>query len=147
MFARLIRVAVRLAVLAALGYVIYRLIGGDEGETAPGSPPPTRSRTAPTRRPGAGTAPRGAERPRGQPTQPGTPSVRSIAVGEVDPGARKWVEPDEDGSCPASHPVKAKVESGIFHVPEGRHYERTKADRCYQDASRAEADGLRRSKQ
>ena len=27
-----------------------------------------------------------------------------------------WVEPD-DGSCPLTHPIKAKLSSGIFHVP------------------------------
>ena len=35
-----------------------------------------------------------------------------------------WVEPD-DGACPASHPVKAKLASGIFHVPGGANYDRT----------------------
>jgi hypothetical protein len=56
-----------------------------------------------------------------------------------------WVEP-VDGGCPASHPVKAKLTSGIFHVPGGALYDRTSPDRCYVDASAAEADGLRASK-
>lgn len=56
------------------------------------------------------------------------------------------VDPNADGSCPASHPVKAKTSSGIFHVPGGANYERTRADRCYVDAEAAEADGLRPSK-
>ena len=51
-----------------------------------------------------------------------------------------------DGVCPASHPVKGKLASGIFHEPGGRNYERTRADRCYVDASAAESDGLRPSK-
>ncbi|MCZ7536879.1 MAG: hypothetical protein M5T61_13910 [Acidimicrobiia bacterium] len=51
-----------------------------------------------------------------------------------------------DGTCPASHPVKAKLSSGIFHVPGGSSYERTKPDRCYVDADSAEADGLRPAK-
>jgi hypothetical protein len=55
-----------------------------------------------------------------------------------------WVEPD-DGVCPASHPVKAKLRSGIFHVPGGQNYDRTHADRCYLDADAAQADGLRQS--
>ena len=50
-----------------------------------------------------------------------------------------------DGGCPVSHPVKAKLSSGIFHVPGGQNYERTKPDRCYLDAAAAEADGLRKS--
>src|SRR5207253_2158304 len=48
-----------------------------------------------------------------------------------------WVEPDE-GSCPASHPVKVKVASGIFHAPGGANYARTKPDRCYTTAAAAE---------
>lgn len=56
-----------------------------------------------------------------------------------------WVEP-VDGACPASHPVKAKLASGIYHVPGGQSYERTSPDRCYKDAAAAEADGLRASK-
>ena len=56
-----------------------------------------------------------------------------------------WREAD-DGSCPASHPVKAKLASGIFHVPGGANYDRTKADRCYLSAEAAESDGLRPAK-
>jgi hypothetical protein len=56
-----------------------------------------------------------------------------------------WVEA-VDGACPASHPVKAKLASGIFHVPGGGNYDRTNADRCYLDAAAAERDGLRPSK-
>lgn len=56
-----------------------------------------------------------------------------------------WVEPN-GGSCPASHPIRAKLASGIFHSPGGRSYERTNADRCYVDAAAAEADGLRPAK-
>ena len=56
-----------------------------------------------------------------------------------------WVEPD-DGVCPPSHPVKAKLASGIFHVPGGANYARTKPDRCYVDEAAAQADGLRASK-
>ena len=47
---------------------------------------------------------------------------------------------------PDSHPVKVKVKSGIFHVPGGRFYERTSADRWYPNAEAAEADGYRPSK-
>lgn len=60
-------------------------------------------------------------------------------------GTVAWVEP-EDGDCPASHPVKAKLASKVFHLPGMMHYERTKPDRCYPDASAAEADGLRQAK-
>jgi hypothetical protein len=56
-----------------------------------------------------------------------------------------WVEP-QAASCPVHHPVKAKVSSGIFHVPGGASYGRTIPDRCYRDADVAEADGLRRAR-
>ena len=55
-------------------------------------------------------------------------------------------DPGADGSCPLSHPVKAKLSSGIYHLPGGQNYERTKPDRCYVDAAAAEADGLRAAK-
>lgn len=57
-----------------------------------------------------------------------------------------WVEPDADGACPISHPIKANDNSGIFHVPGGRFYDRTKAERCYVDADAAAADGYRQAK-
>ena len=59
--------------------------------------------------------------------------------------APPWVDPD-DGSCPASHPVKAKLASGIYHRPGGQSYDRTRPDRCYRDPAAAEADGLRAAK-
>jgi hypothetical protein len=58
--------------------------------------------------------------------------------------APAWVEPT-DGTCPATHPVKAKISSGIFHEPGGQMYDRTHPDRCYESADAAIADGLRAS--
>jgi hypothetical protein len=60
--------------------------------------------------------------------------------------AQPWVEANGNGACPKSHPIKAKMSSGIFHVPGGANYERTHPDRCYVDIAAAEADGLRQSK-
>ena len=56
-----------------------------------------------------------------------------------------WVDA-VDGGCPVSHPVKAKMGSGIYHLPGGQFYERTRAERCYIDAAAAEADGYRAAK-
>lgn len=64
----------------------------------------------------------------------------------ADGAAGGWVEPLDDGSCPISHPIKANDNSGIFHVPDGRFYERTKAERCYANADAATADGYRQAK-
>jgi hypothetical protein len=82
------------------------------------------------------------------------PAVATEVREDAPPKAEKkgekqrapWVEPKADGTCPASHPIKAKVKSGIYHEPGGANYDRTKPDRCYLDAATAEADGLRRSK-
>ncbi|HLG00079.1 MAG TPA: hypothetical protein VI916_06385 [Acidimicrobiia bacterium] len=175
MIRRAFRTIFRLSVLAGLGYAVYRMIAErSPGEAplaapaptptrplgaspAPGQPEPVRAPAVP--RPRAGTKPAGADRPSSAPSQPPPavvaasapatskpPTVRSIGVGEVPADVRKWVEPNGDGSCPPTHPVKAKLESGIFHVPGGQFYDRTKADRCYRDAAAAEADGLRPSK-
>jgi hypothetical protein len=73
------------------------------------------------------------------PPQPG-----AAAPAPAAPAA--WVEPDDDGSCPMSHPVKAKLASGIYHRRGGQSYERTRPDRCYRDPGAAERDGLRAAK-
>jgi hypothetical protein len=69
-----------------------------------------------------------------RPSPPGTAASES-----------PWVPPDGD-HCPSSHPLKAKLASGIYHAPGGQMYDRTVPDRCYRDAAAAEADGLRASK-
>ncbi len=56
-----------------------------------------------------------------------------------------WAEP-VGGACPDGYPIKANDNSGIYHVPGGRFYERTRPERCYLSAEAAEADGYRRSK-
>jgi hypothetical protein len=59
--------------------------------------------------------------------------------------AAAWVEPHGE-HCPPGYDIKAKVKSGIYHLPGMTAYERTKPDRCYADESAAEADGLRKAK-
>jgi hypothetical protein len=72
--------------------------------------------------------------------------VRRPGEGQTPPAgpddSATWVLP-EGGACPSGHPVKAKVLSGIYHLPGSAHYARTQPDRCYPDAAAAEADGLR----
>ena len=78
------------------------------------------------------------------PPQPHTED--KTAEGAVEDGAGTgWIEPN-DGACPISHPVKAKLTSGIFHVPGGANYTRTQPDRCYATPEAAETDGLRPAK-
>jgi hypothetical protein len=56
-----------------------------------------------------------------------------------------WVEA-ADGTCPPTHPVKAKLASKLFHLPGMFAYPRTKPDRCYLDADTAVADGFTAAK-
>ncbi len=66
-------------------------------------------------------------------------------VAEPSAGS-SWTLPLADGSCPDGYPVKANDNSRIYHVPEGRSYRRTVAERCYSTAEAAESDGYRRAK-
>jgi hypothetical protein len=84
-----------------------------------------------------------AEAPSETEPAPSAPVVETAAVEAA--GESGWIEPN-DGACPASYPVKAKLTSGIFHVPGGSNYERTHPDRCYASPEAAESDGLRPAK-
>ncbi|HVM52157.1 MAG TPA: hypothetical protein VM262_03075 [Acidimicrobiales bacterium] len=99
--------------------------GGGETAPAPWTPlPDAEPVVVPTREPAAGKT--AASPPKPAPVAP-------------------WVEP-VDGECPVTHPIKAKLSSGIYHQPGGLNYDRTHPDRCYVDAAAAEADGLRPAK-
>ena len=74
--------------------------------------------------------------------RPGT----KTSPGPVVPNIEPYIEVGADGTCPVTHPVKAKLASGIYHLPGGGNYDRTKPERCYLDAAAAEADGLRAAK-
>lgn len=80
------------------------------------------------------------------PPIPRPAASRSEEDAPAPTGVSDAVEPNDDGSCPVSHPVKGKLSSGIYHMPGGANYERTHADRCYVDEEAARDDGLRRSK-
>ena len=70
----------------------------------------------------------------------------AVAVeSEAAVDSARWVGP-VDGRCPDGYPVKANDNSGIFHVPGGRFYDRTVAERCYANADDALADGYRPAK-
>ena len=80
------------------------------------------------------------------PPQPHTEAPsEAVSVDERVVEENGWVDPS-DGTCPTSHPVKAKLASGIFHVPGGANYDRTRPDRCYVSPEVATADGLRAAK-
>lgn len=100
-----------------------------------------RDRTAP---PAPPTPP---EWPPLEPTSTGATDTSSIAPDTAsDAVTDLWLLPAPDGSCPDSHLIKANGNSGIFHVPGGRFYDRTKAERCYATAADAVTDGYRPAK-
>ena len=74
----------------------------------------------------------------------GTPAVEPTTTTGSGSEA-SWVEPD-GGACPEEFPVKAKLRSGIYHLPATSAYDRTNPDRCYSSAEAAAADGLRAPK-
>jgi hypothetical protein len=76
---------------------------------------------------------------------PGVPHVPEVIDFVVEPSHSTWLTPIH-GGCPDGHPVKVNVASGIYHVPGGRSYARTRPDRCYATPEDAEADGFRRAK-
>ena len=89
-------------------------------------------------------------------TNTDTVTTDTVKTATVKTGARqttaapaaetpRWVAP-VNGECPDGYPVKANVNSRIFHVPGGRFYDRTAAERCYANADDALADGYRPAK-
>ena len=79
------------------------------------------------------------------PTEPRVTKTAEPVAEPVAESAPLWKAP-VDGTCPEGYPVKANDNSGIFHVPGGRFYARTVAERCYDNAESAVADGYRPAK-
>ena len=75
---------------------------------------------------------------------PAPPAPSPVAGPSAD-AAPRWRDP-LDGACPGGYPVKVNQRSGIYHVPGGLSYERTRPSRCYADPAEAEADGFRPAK-
>lgn len=131
---RAVRAGLVLGVIGAIVAAVVRVLRGP--------PAPAFSVPAPVRPVPAPSPP------------PAEPTVVEAVIDEATDAARAtadgqsalaWVEPVE-GACPVSHPVKAKLSSGIYHQPGGLSYARTAPDRCYSTADAAEADGLRAAK-
>ncbi|MBD5786363.1 hypothetical protein IF650_09240 [Cellulosimicrobium terreum] len=54
--------------------------------------------------------------------------------------------PVNEWDCPSWAPIKGNANSGIYHVPGGRYYERTKPEECFSSESAARAAGYRASR-
>jgi hypothetical protein len=139
---RFVRRMFMLSVVAGTAYAVWRWFEAQRSESgltweaqpAPFPPQPRAEGSPAPAKPVTTTDPVTATEPAA--TQAAPPAPAS--------GGDAWVAPT-DGACPASHPVKAKMSSKIFHVEGGLNYQRTHPDRCYRDAAAAEADGLRKS--
>jgi hypothetical protein len=146
----MLRFAILLAVVAAIVEALRRM-AQPEADTAPAAPTPWtplepssgsgNGATAGTTVP---TSP--AETPAETPVPEPAPEAAATPPPERDTSASPWVGGDAEGTCPASHPLKAKDSSKIVHQPGGLSYDRTHADRCYVDLAAAEADGYRAAK-
>jgi hypothetical protein len=162
---RLLRRVLRLGLLAGVGVGIVKAVKGRKAPdpwadswVSTGAPGATRPSTAPVaaaQTPEAESADGDADSQEGdraggkasptraaKPTRKGPARKSPTGKAEDPPGERLWVAAN-DGVCPPSHPIKAKLSSKIFHTPASRNYSRTKADRCYPDEASASADGLR----
>ena len=74
-----------------------------------------------------------------------------FAANVVLPQPRPGVEPQDDWTCPLSHPIKGNFttysgERCVYHVSGGGFYDKTEPERCYATGAEARADGCRRSK-
>lgn len=155
MIRRSFRIGLLLGLLGGVAFALAKVFGARPDAHAPSaglpSEPWPRLATDPT----VPAAPRAVLVPDPAAPSPQAPVVEEAVAAKKTPGkkapAKKkapvnaWVDP-AGGVCPTSHPVKAKLASKIFHLPGMLNYERTKPDRCYVNADKAEADGLRAAK-
>jgi hypothetical protein len=154
MLSRMLRFAILLAVVAAIVEAIRRM-AQPEAATSTAVPRPW-TPLEPTPGSGNGATAGASEQTSSAEVSPPEPQpvsrVEAPAPAEApaEPSSNaapaKWVDPDAEGACPASHPLKAKDSSKIVHQPGGLSYDRTHADRCYLDLDAAEADGYRAAK-
>ena len=145
MIRRAFRLGLLLGVIGAVAFALTKLLGNQEHSAAavatrPSEPWPRLSSDPAVAAPPISRAVPDPQAPRSSKAKP-----EAKTKAKAKKATTAWVEPS-GGVCPTSHPVKAKLASKIFHLPGMLNYERTKPDRCYQDAPAAEADGLRPAK-
>ncbi len=152
-----LRRSIWLLLIGAVGGVVWSWWGDRNAPPSPKAPPewpPLDAETAATLIPTSTPAPQEsspvADDGAGTSTGSGSASIVNALVDAPDArskaGGGVWVAADDDGTCPISHPVKANDNSGIFHVPGGRFYDRTNPERCYTTPDAAIADGYRQAK-
>ena len=119
---------------------------------APASGPPSSAAPSAAIEPHPGPVEKVASLDQVAPVKKAAPAKKAAAAKKTPPAKKApvppaaWVEPDPSGTAPATHPVKAKLSSHVFHLPGMSAYHRTRPDRCYATAEAAEADGFVRAK-
>ncbi len=142
-FPRLLLVAL---VVGAVAWWWQRSRSRAEAETAPEAAPESSAANfgaAPGAEPAPAPNPVATDEVGAAPGAEPAPAPNPVADQAAE--VAQWVLP-VDGGCPPGYPVKANDNSGIYHLPGGRSYDRTVAERCYATAEAAEADGYRQSK-
>ena len=79
------------------------------------------------------------------PARPAPTTVIPTTFVPIADSQSRWAAP-VDGVCPDGYTIKVGAKSEVYHVPGGRFYDRTVAERCYASTEDAEADGYRRAK-
>jgi hypothetical protein len=133
MVRRLLRLLVPLSIAYVVVWFYRRRQPSLTPAPAPTWPPVTPPRADPTASPAT-------------PPEEDVPTVPSVAAAGEPIPPQSWIAPDDEGVCPTSHPIKAKLSSKIFHLPGMFAYDRTQPDRCYATEDAAVADGLRKAK-
>jgi hypothetical protein len=140
---RSFRIGLTLGLLGGVAFAVAKMLGARPHPAVAATPPATAAWPRLTPEPVAVEEPAPVRKAPAKKAPAKKATERAPAKAKT-PVAR-WVEPVGD-VCPTSHPVKAKLASKIFHLPGMLNYTRTRPDRCYQDATAAESDGLRPAK-
>jgi len=141
MIGRWLRRLLVLGTLGGAGWVAVKFLRGDPvpafeaGPTTPTLLAPV-EKLVPTPSPPAEATVVEPEAPAAEPEAPAAPAAP----------VADWVDAVAGEDGPATHPVKAKLKSGIYHLPGMLNYDRTVPDRWYTTAEAAEADALRQAK-
>ncbi|MCT2007879.1 thermonuclease family protein [Micrococcus lylae] len=115
---------------------------GTESAPAQAAPAPQQF-AAPASKPAAAPAPAPApaSKPAAAPAPAPAPKPAPAAGGSGPVAGNTATR-----TCPASHPVKANDNSGIYHLPHNQAYSQTNARNCYATAAAAQAAGYRAAK-
>lgn len=123
-----LKAAVALGFLAVIALLVKRFLVPTPASPTEGPPPAP----APPSPPQATSAPVTPTPAPAEPSSSTTPPPQ-------------WTDP-VDATCPASHPVKAKLKSRVFRRPGAPGYDASVPDRCYVSAEAAEVDGFHEAK-